>query len=239
MKLDDQTLKKAFAESAPSREPHGACAAPERILNAVAGKLSPSESRALLRHSLRCEGCGAAWRIALQMVRESPEKEKSYSWLLQFFRWDWQPLALVAAAGLLVIIGLSVSLRLRGAPSMAALRLDVSVLQAAGGLRGGEAKPGDRLSLVADVGNSRYAELRVFREERQLIFRCPPVSSSCHRKTAHLEAQAPLPSVGRYQALLAVSEHPLPAPAGSFAEDSAALLNSGAKLQVSAPIQVW
>ena len=239
MKLDDQTLKRAFAESIPSREPGEACAAPERILDAVAGKLSPRESRALLRHSLHCEGCAAAWKIALQTVPDLPPKEKSYSWLLQLFRWNWQPLALAAAAALLVIIGLSVSLRLRGAPSVAALRLDVSVLQGAGGLRGGEAKPGDRLSLVAEVGQAPYAELRVFREERQLIFQCPPVSTSCQRQAARLEAQAPLPSVGRYQVLLAVSERPLPQPTGSFAEDSAALLNSGAKLQVSTPIQVW
>jgi len=239
MKLDDQTLKRAFAESSPSREPSEECAAPERILDAVAGKLSPAESRALLRHSLHCEGCGVAWKMALETVRELPPKEKSYSWLLQFFRWNWQPLALAAAAVLLVIIGLSASLRLRGSPAVAALRLDVSVLQGAGGLRGGEAKPGDRLSLVAEVGQVRYAELRVFREERQLIFRCPPESSSCQRQAMRLEAQAPLPSVGRYQVLLAVSERPLPPPTGSFAEDSAALLNSGAKLQVSTPIQVW
>src|SRR5262249_62246874 len=127
----------------------------------------------------------------------------------------------------------------RGPPSLAALRLDVSVLQGAGGLRGGEAKPGDRLSLVADVGQARYAELRVFREERQLIFRFPPLSSSCQRQAERLEAAAPLPSVGRYQVLLVVSERPLPPPAASFAEDSAALLNFGAKVQVSTPIQVW
>jgi hypothetical protein len=241
MKLDDQTLRKAFAARTEDAERSDTCPPPQRIWDAVAGRLSSSETKALLDHSNRCSACSVAWRMALEMMRQmpAPEPKRTLADWFAAIRWQWQPVAFAAAALVLVAIAVTLSLRLRPSPSLAALHLQLAVLHGTAPLRGDSAHPGDRLALEAEVGTEPYAELRVFREDRQLILQCPPESSSCRREGNRLRAEVVLPAVGRYQSFVVASKQPLPPPAGTLVEDTTQLMRAGARLELGEPIRVW
>lgn len=106
--------------------------------------------------------------------------------------------------------------------------------------RGAEAKPGDLLRLAATTGGARHSELRVYRNDTELVLRCsdePP----CSRRRGELSASVALDGAGRYQPLLIVSEEPLPAPphtASGLDADTDAALNAGAEVELGPRVVV-
>lgn len=106
--------------------------------------------------------------------------------------------------------------------------------------RGAEAQPGDLLRLAATTGGARYSELRVYRNDTELILRCsdePP----CSRRRGELSASVVLDGVGRYQSLLIFSEQPLPTPpntASDLDSDTDAALTAGAEVELGPRVVV-
>ncbi|HEV8582922.1 MAG TPA: hypothetical protein VGX68_27975 [Thermoanaerobaculia bacterium] len=103
--------------------------------------------------------------------------------------------------------------------------------------RGLEAQPGDRLQLKATTGGVDYCELRVYRNDAELILRCstePP----CSRRGRELRASVALDGIGRYQPLLLFSKRPLPASASDLQTDTGAALAAGADVELGSEIVV-
>ena len=103
--------------------------------------------------------------------------------------------------------------------------------------RGAEAQPGDLLRLAATTGGARHSELRVYRNDTELVLRCstePP----CSRGRGKLKATVVLDGVGRYQPLLICSEKPLPNIASDLDTDTDAALTSGANVELGPRIVV-
>jgi hypothetical protein len=147
--------------------------------------------------------------------------------------WGWWLLLPAAAAVLLAV------LLLRPAtPPPTQLALAVEVEAGTGAVRrGAEAHPGDRLRLRASTGKASHAELRVYRNDRSLVFRCstePP----CQRREGALEALFLLPSVGNYQSLLVTSDRALPEAGASLDADVAKALDAGAQATLGPEIDV-
>jgi hypothetical protein len=94
--------------------------------------------------------------------------------------------------------------------------------------RGAEAQPGDLLRLAAATGGARHSELRVYRNDTELVLRCS-TDSPC---------SVVLDGVGRYQPLLLLSKDPLPAPASDLDADTDAALKAGAEVELGPRIVV-
>jgi len=103
--------------------------------------------------------------------------------------------------------------------------------------RGTEAQPGDLLRLAATTGGARHSELRVYRNDTELVLRCsdePP----CSRRRGKLTASVVLDGVGRYQPLLIFSEKPLPDVASDLDADTDAALTAGAEVELGPRVVV-
>jgi hypothetical protein len=98
------------------------------------------------------------------------------------------------------------------------------------------ATAGDLWRLRATTGRLAHVELRVFRDRRELILRCP--EASCQRDGDRLEATLTL-APGRYEAFLVASDAPLPAPAEEVGRDLDALTRAGARIVRISPLLVW
>jgi hypothetical protein len=163
---------------------------------------------------------------------------------------------LVAAAAVAVILGAGETGRRyvltnastrrsdRTAAPLLALRLE-GVARPGSGTRGTAPaggggtiflQPGDELAFDATTGAARHAEVRVYREDRDLQFRCPP---GCEREGNRLRGRVTLPSVGRYQAYVVVSDNPLPPPEPTLAADTERLVRTGARIALGPPVQVY
>lgn len=94
--------------------------------------------------------------------------------------------------------------------------------------RGAEAHPGDTLRLEATTGGARHSELRVYRNDTELILRCA-TDDPC---------SVVFDGVGRYQPLLLFSESPLPAPTSDLEKDTGAALDSGAEIEMGPEVAV-
>jgi hypothetical protein len=104
--------------------------------------------------------------------------------------------------------------------------------------RGDEAKPGDSLRLTASTGGARHAELRVYRNDAELVLRCS-TESPCSRKGEDLQATVVLDGIGRYQPLLLFSKSPLPkASAQGLDADTETALAAGAEVELGKEIVV-
>ena len=144
--------------------------------------------------------------------------------------------ALALAAGLLVIVLL---VRPDPGPIDETLTVEVSRPQDAAVLRGSEAQPGDRLRVTATVDPERVVELRLYRDDRDLLVRCtdqPP----CVREGDTIRLEIPLETVGRYQTILLTSSpgDSLPDPAGALDADVERAAEAGAELVVGEQVRV-
>lgn len=104
--------------------------------------------------------------------------------------------------------------------------------------RGEEAKLGASLRLTASMGGARHAELRVYRNDTELVLRCS-TESPCSRKGEDLQATVVLYGIGRYQPLFLFSKSPLPkASAQGLDADAEAALAAGAEIELGKEIVV-
>lgn len=146
-------------------------------------------------------------------------------------RW-WRPMWVVPVAA--AALALFVLVR---APDLGPASLKVEVERGAVVRRGDEAQPGDRLVLHSTTGGARYAELRVYRNDAELVLRCstePP----CFRRGDELRASVVCDGIGRYQSLLLLSRKPLPAIASDLETDSSAMLAAGADVELGPEVVV-
>ena len=146
-------------------------------------------------------------------------------------RWAWGGLA-AAAALALVLVRLP-----SNGPVHEPLRLTGQIVSSDETVRGLYAKPGDALLLRAEAGERRFVELRLYRDEAELILRCsdePP----CVRDGETLTARVLLPAVGMYQPLLMASDRPLPETTDGFDRDAGRALEHGAEVRFLDDIDV-
>lgn len=158
--------------------------------------------------------------------RAIEERQRKPRW-----RWPW----IVAPVGLAAALAAFLLVRLPS-PSPASLHLEV-VAGGAAVRRGVEAQPGDRLSLEATTGGAQYAELRIYRNDAELVMRCstePP----CSRHGEELRAAMVVDGVGRYQSLLLFSKNPLPAVVSNLESDTGAALAAGAEIELGPEVVV-
>lgn len=137
------------------------------------------------------------------------------------------------AAGTLVAAAAAIALYLvtrPAAPSEPA-RLALQVEQA-GGWRSAPAMAnvGDVIRAEAKRGDAPIFELRVYRNARALVQRCPATGDASCRGARGELLQWRIPSVGTYQVLLLVSERPIPAPRGTLDQDVHAATGDGARV---------
>lgn len=104
--------------------------------------------------------------------------------------------------------------------------------------RGEDAQPGDALRLTASTGGAPHAELRVYRNDAELVLRCS-TESPCSRKGEDLRASVVLDGIGRYQPLLLLSKSPLPeASSHGLDADTEAALAAGAEIELGKEVVV-
>jgi len=160
----------------------------------------------------------------------------------------WGKRWLAAAAAAAILVGVIETVRRQGtrqaSQTLLALRLE-GTPHPGSGTRGKPPpasggtiflQPGDELVFEAGVGAARYAEIRVYREDRELQLRCPP---GCKREGERVTGRFTLPAIGRYQAYVVASDNPLPNPAPTLAADTERLVRAGARIAFGVPVQAY
>jgi hypothetical protein len=170
-------------------------------------------------------------------------------------RAGWRNRWLAAAAAAAVLVGVVETVRRQGtkqaSQTLLALRLE-GARHPGSGTRGTPDRPvhhpppdsrgtiylqpGDELVFDAGIGAARYAEIRVYREDRELRLRCPP---GCKREGERITGRFTLPAIGRYQVYVVASDDPLPEPAPTLAADTERLVRAGARIALGVPVQAY
>ncbi len=211
------------------------------------GLLQLERGEPLDEHFVICPDCREA-RAAYERLRQDIaavglDEEPPAGWEARVWerieerkgkpRWIWF-LAPVGAAALAATLFFAVP----RTPSSPALMQDVaagsSVRRATG------ARPGDRLDLRAETAGSPHAELRIYRNGRELVLHCPSDLSdpSCRREDGELRASLTFPSVGDYQAVLVLDDEPLPLPGKGLDSDAGAAFAQDAQVLLGDQISV-
>ena len=197
------------------------------------GLLLLEQGQPLDEHFSTCPGCLAARaayeRLGEQLSRIGEEDEPAPDWQARVWerieqrqkrRWSFWWLAPLAAAAMAAFF-------LVWLPGRSAPGLEIEIERGASVRRGTEAQPGDVLRLSATTGGARHAELRVYRNDTELVLRCP--ESPC---------SVVLDGIGRYQPLLLFSERPIPPSTSDLESDTAAALDAGAEIEMGPEIAV-
>ena len=218
------------------------------------GLLLLEQGLPLDEHFATCPDCLAARaayeRLRAEIAALGAEDEPPVGWQARVWerldqrrerrrpRWPgwrgWIVPAGVGAAASLAALFLIFLIR-PPAPRPPSLRVEVQA--GATVRRGGEAQPGDLLRLTAATGGARHAELRVYRNDTELVLRCS-TDRPCSRRGDELRAAVLLDAVGRYQPLLMRAESPLPAPVSDLDKDTSAALAAGADVRLGSEIVV-
>jgi hypothetical protein len=202
------------------------------------------EAEALLRlergepldeHFATCPDCREAQAVYERLRQEIGEmdmEEPSPGWEARVWqrigerrrrpRWAWV-LAPIGAAALAATLFFALP-RTPSTPSLAQEIVGGETV-----VRAASAHPGDRLELRVETAGAPYAELRVYRNERELLLRCPG-GSSCERDGSEIRASLIFPSAGEYQAVLVLDDEPLAAPGKGLDSDAGAALDRGARI---------
>jgi hypothetical protein len=208
------------------------------------GLLCLERGEPLAEHFAACPDCRDA-RAAYERLRQDiagigADGEPPAGWEARVWarieerkgkpRWIWF-LAPVGAAALAATFFFAVP-RTPSAPSlMQEVAAGGSVRRATG------ARPGDRLDLRAGTAGSPQAELRIYRNGRDLVLRCPG-TSSCRRDGDEIRAALTFPSVGDYQAVLVLDNEPLPPPGKGLDSDAGAAFAQDAQVILGEEISV-
>jgi hypothetical protein len=212
------------------------------------GLLQLEQGRPLDSHFESCPDCKAARetyeRLQAQIRALGPADEPRAGWEARV--WDavrrergrrrWTSARVLVPVGLATAAAVLIAVPLLRGPAPVSLTVDVVV--GGGAIRRGiEAHPGDGLRLEARTGGARHVELRVYRNDRELVLRCaedPP----CVHQGDRLKASLTLDARGTYQALVFASKAPLPEPAAGMDHDAGLALASGATVELAQAIQV-
>jgi hypothetical protein len=182
--------------------------------------------------SARLVTAGSTWqppgdweaRVFARIAREQPARR---------FSWWYALFPALAAAGLAVFLW-----RPR-APVDDAVTLVVGVVDAAQVVRGENPKPGDTLTLTATAGGMAHLSLRVYRDDRTLVFACGGPEPACPRVDARVAAQVVMTAPGTYRSIVLTGAAPVPGPAGTLDADVAAARAAGAKVVQGEVVRVW
>lgn len=141
---------------------------------------------------------------------------------------------LVLAAAAAILVALFVVVPTRRAPrEELALRQEII---AASGARAEMATIGDSVRFAATSGAAPSVELRVYRDENELVLRCPG-AHGCSVRDGLTIAELKLTTPGTYRAVAIVGQR-LPPVAGSIDEDVRAARAVDARVQIGLPIRV-
>jgi|SRR4051812_39530062 hypothetical protein len=160
-------------------------------------------------------------------------------------RRPWVAIASAMAAAAAVAI-----VALRTVPSRSTSPSDVETLAVSvqpvpGGTLRGSTPPDATSMLFAHLGDSLQldaqsrapnVEIRLYHEDRELIFRCPP---GCERRGGRLTGHVALSKAGTYQPYLVSSDAPLPAPEAMLDDDTKRLLETGARIVLGRSVHVF
>lgn len=207
------------------------------------GLLQLERGEPLDPHFASCPDCREA-RIVYERLRQDlaalgAEEEPPLGWEGRVLRrieerrrrrWVWMLAPLGAAA-----LAATLFFAIPRAPATSTLFQEV--VQEGSVRRAESATPGDRLRLRAETGEAAHAELRIYRNGRELLLRCPG-APSCAQEEDEITVSFALPSPGRYQAMLLLDDQPLPSPGKGLDPDAGAALDRGAKVLLAAEIDV-
>ncbi len=100
------------------------------------------------------------------------------------------------------------------------------------------AHPGDRVHVSAPA-QAKHVELRLYRESRDVVARCPGMSAPiCQRRGDDIELSWTFAVLGTYRAIWLTSPSPLPPPSGELDADVLAAEQAGAHVMERDPIDV-
>lgn len=184
---------------------------------------------------------------------EQPEDEFQHALATREFRAAVRKKAsrrralLAAATAILVAAGAGYILFLRRTAPAAHPTLAAIVRPGRGGQKPGlGVQPGDVIELTANRAGASSAEIRLYRNDVEVVFRCPDRAAlmpergrTCFVRTQLLVGTVPVPSLGVYQPLLITSTRPFPEPTGNLQTDSARLLESGAAVILGPSIRAY
>lgn len=224
------------------------------------------EAEALLRieqglpldeHFATCPDCLEA-RAAYDRLRgglasldadlEPPARWQAHTWQRieqrRTRRRRWVPWSIVG--GLAAAVA-AFALLLTPSANLAAASLRVEIETRGAPRRGDDAHPGDLLRLQASTGGARHAEVRIYRDDRELVLRCSAdqqctgagvFSGGGVIEGGAIRANLELDAVGRYQPLLLVGRRPFPAPGAGLDGDIAAAVAAGAEVRMGRALDV-
>jgi hypothetical protein len=108
-----------------------------------------------------------------------------------------------------------------------------------GGVWRGDAHPGNQLVVSASGGAPRRRELRIYRDGRELLLRCPGAPApACRPVRGGVEVVWTIPTAGEYQVLWLGASTPLPDTSGSLDHDVRALTAAGGTVEAVETLRV-
>lgn len=223
------------------------------------GRLARERGETLDAHFAACPDClaaraadaaltarlvetGARWqppgdweaRVFARIAREAPARR---------FSWWYALFPALAAAGLAVFFFAP-----RGGggpgspdPSGAGFEVQIGVVDGAQVVRSENPKPGDTLRLTARVPTRDPARvaIRIYRDDRTLIFACGGGEVPCSLADDAVRAEVLMTAPGAYRSIILTGAGPLPAPAGTLDADAAAARAAGASVTLGEAVRVW
>lgn len=123
-------------------------------------------------------------------------------------------------------------------PDMGPLAVRQEVVATDASRRSDSAAVGDTLRALATGGAGQAREIRLYRNERDLVARCPSAESECLIDGKTTELRIKLSAPGRYRSLAIVGPEPIPAPGKSLDEDARDASKAGASVEISVAIDV-
>jgi hypothetical protein len=100
------------------------------------------------------------------------------------------------------------------------------------------AHKGDVLETFRPRANAAHFEVRVYRESREVMVRCPGHPAPICTVGDVVKVTWPLPSLGSYQVLWLASSAPLPPPSGDLVADVRAAREAGAEVEEDRSVDV-
>ncbi len=157
----------------------------------------------------------------------------------------WLPWVGLAAAAAAVFIFVKTR-----EPPAKALAVRQEVVASASGRRADSATVGDTLRITTQGGTGSVRELRLYRDTRSLVARCPDAagkgeansnagsSANCTVEAGSPTLTFPLSVAGSYRSLIIVGSQQAPEPSGSLDEDARAAAAAGAEVEMSLAVEV-